>query len=95
MPNDWITKGTRVHVRFFNPKEPGTWSLAGEQKKLNGIFMDFLGTVRHVRADHPDTPQDIRLWVEPDDAPEWIDPCPKCGAREIGMIRVEHVTVVQ
>jgi hypothetical protein len=36
------------------------------QDKVTGEWRDVIGTVRHIRGDHPVNPTTIGLWVEPD-----------------------------
>jgi hypothetical protein len=74
-----VTKGTRLRARWV---EARTVSLAGVQPKVEGTPREVVGTVRHVRGDHPTAPTTIRLYVEPDEPAEG-EACPKCGVVEI------------
>jgi hypothetical protein len=94
-PDDYIKYGSRVLVKFFEAQEPGTYSIAGVQPKVVGRFVEFTGTVRHIRGNHPTSPTEVRLWVEPDGAGEDIPICEKCGVREIGMIKTDHATLLR
>ena len=60
-----IVKGTRIHARWFQVTDLIP-VLAGMQDKVTGEWRDVIGTVRHIRGDHPVNPTTIGLWVEPD-----------------------------
>jgi len=86
-----IVKGTRVQIRVFVAQPFGSHSLAGMMLKVSARQVEFSGTVRHVRGDHPTVPTKFALWVEPDEGcvlPEGTDlkvsTCEKCGCVEVG-----------
>lgn len=66
-PSTYVTKGRRIHAKWFKPKDMGTWSLTGFQMKLVGDFVEVSGIVRHLRGDHPTNPTAIRIYIDPDE----------------------------
>lgn len=77
-PDYDIIKGSRIRAQWFEAK---LVSLAGVQDKIGAIPCVVVGTVRHIRGDHPTNPTTIRLYVESDDG--LGNPCGKCQVREI------------
>lgn len=59
--NNYVTKGSRIVWQVFSIP-----CLAGGQMK--GQVSVYSGIVRHVRADHPTEPKEIRFYVDPDQA---------------------------
>lgn len=93
-PDDYIKFGSRVYVKFLKAQELGTYSIAGAMPKVVGEFVEFTGTVRHIRGNHPTNPTDVRLWIEPDGADASVPFCEECGVREIGMVKFDHVSLL-
>ena len=85
-----IHKGTRIRARWFRADLVG---LAGLQAKMGLTPVEFTGTVRHVRVDHPTAPTVTWLFVEPDAPDEHAKPCATCGVLEI-RVDPKHVVGV-
>ena len=60
-----ITKGSRVHARWFQANDPPS-CLAGVQMKVAGQFADVTGVCRHFRGDDPVNPTVITVFIDPD-----------------------------
>jgi len=60
-----IQKGTRIRAQWLQVVPNA--SLAGQQPKLATSTVTVVGTVTHIRGDHPTSPTQIRLWVQPDE----------------------------
>lgn len=72
----FITKGTRLRAQWLQATDA---CLSGSQMKVGAVSREVVGTVTHVRGDHPTAPKSIRIWVQPDDGgdevviePKWI-----------------------
>lgn len=101
----WLTKGMRVHVKGFVQHQPGTYSLAGVQPKVQVSEVELTGTIAHVRGDAPTAEEckTIGIWLVPDD-PEVAkgferltakaERCEKCDRIEIGPFNVNLVQAV-
>ena len=71
-----ITKGTRIHARWFQPKPLGTYSISGAQLKFVGDMIDVKGVIAHIHSDHPTQPVNVTLQVTTDDRlGSWCDRC--------------------
>jgi hypothetical protein len=87
-PDYNIVKGTRIRAQWFNAK---LTCLAGVQMKVGADLQVVIGTVRHIRGNHPTNPTEIRLYVETDDG-LGVD-CNKCQVREIE-VNPKHVVEI-
>jgi hypothetical protein len=56
-------KGDRVRAQWFATH---LTSLAGVQMKFGATIKDVVGTVRHIRGDHPIHPTEVRVYLDPD-----------------------------
>jgi hypothetical protein len=59
-----IVKGARIRVHSEVVYFP---ALAGMQPKIGLAVQGFVGTVRHLRGDHPTAPTEVRIYADPDD----------------------------
>lgn len=66
-----LTKGMKVEARWFQADDP-PGSLSGNQMKLTVTEKLVVGTVTHIRGDHPTTPTRVEVHVKPDDGGEEI-----------------------
>ena len=91
-----ITKGSRVRVQILRALPLGTWSLAGVQLKTAAESVDFTGTCRHFRGDHPTAPTEIRIYVEPDEAIDWprVEVC-DCHPGGLVEVKAEQIVSVE
>jgi hypothetical protein len=58
-----FNKGDRVRAQWFAAQTVG---LAGVQMKFGASAMVLVGTIKHIRANHPTMPTEIRVYVDPD-----------------------------
>jgi len=68
----FLQKGDRVRAVYFQAKKLGTYSIAGAQPKAVGDMVEVIGTVTHIRGNHPTNPTSIRIWIQPDDGGEEV-----------------------
>ena len=64
MSGAYITKGSFIKAVWFEANPSA--SIAGMQPKVGATMQVVVGTVRHIRGDHPTRPTSVRLWVEPE-----------------------------
>jgi hypothetical protein len=76
--NHYLQKGDRVRAVYFAAKPLGTYSIAGAQPKVIGDEVEVVGTVTHIRGNHPTNPTSIRVWVQPDAGGEEVRLDPAC-----------------
>lgn len=57
-------KGDRVRAQWFSTHLS---SLAGVQMKFGATVKEVVGTVRHIRVDHPTHPTSTRVYLDPDE----------------------------
>ncbi len=57
-------RGDRVRAQWFATH---LTSLAGVQMKFGATPKEVVGTVRHIRGDHPTNPTEVRVFVDPDE----------------------------
>jgi hypothetical protein len=60
----YITKGTRIHARWFAAQTDPPASLAGFQMKVSATDVEVLGTCVHFRGDHPTNPTEVRIYID-------------------------------
>ena len=65
-----VNKGDRIGAEWFGDAKPV--ALAGVQMKVQATQFAVVGTIRHVRADDPVNPVEVRLYVDPEG--EWQGP---------------------
>lgn len=62
-PKTAYNKGDRVRAQWFAAHPT---CLAGVQLKFGATAKEVVGTVRHIRGDHPTHPTTIRVYLDPD-----------------------------
>lgn len=74
--NTLLKKGQRVQASWL---QATNGSLAGMQPKVAAVQCNVVGTVKHIRGNHPTHPTSLRIWIQPDDGgdevvidPSWI-----------------------
>jgi hypothetical protein len=78
-----IIKGDRIRASWFAAH---LTCLAGVQTKFGAVSKTVTGTVRHVRGDHPVSPTEIRVYIDPDDdyaGPYANPPGCTCGTQHV------------
>jgi hypothetical protein len=89
----YISKGTRVRASWL---EARLACLAGVQAKLGADPVSLVGTVRHIRSDHPDRPVNTTLFVDVEEGAGYephLQHCEKCGKDHVE-VKPAHVVDV-
>jgi hypothetical protein len=87
-----FNKGDRVRANWFSARPV---SLAGVQMKLGGDWKDVTGIVRHIRADDPHNPTEIRAYLDPDNWTGGLVKPEGCTCEGPGHVEVKPAWIVE
>lgn len=91
----YIKKGDHITARWFGGVAPV--ALAGMQLKFQATQFVVSGVIKHVRGDHPTSPTQIRLYIDPEDddsgAPRTRPPGCTCEKDHVA-VNPDHVVAL-